>query len=315
MNDDYDSPWKEALEIYFRECLELLFPHAASEIDWSRGYEFLEQELRQVTREAETNRRVVDKLARVWKLDGDEAWVLIHLEVQGQWEADFDVRMYTCNYRIFDLHQRQVATFVVLSDENPNWRPNSFGYELWGSRVQFDFPVAKLMDYNARWDELEASPNPFAVVIMAHLKTQQTRGDEQHRYSWKLRLTRMLYERGFSRTEIVNLYKFIDWLMRLPRELESGYWIEMREYEEEKRMPYVTTAERFGREEGLQQGVQQGVQQTLSRFLSKRFGESAQAILPRLENLSADQLNDLADSAFAANSLDEFIKQLPPATN
>jgi hypothetical protein len=49
-SDDYDSPWKEALEIYFRECLELLFPHAASEIDWSRGYEFLEQELRQVTR-------------------------------------------------------------------------------------------------------------------------------------------------------------------------------------------------------------------------------------------------------------------------
>lgn len=181
--------------------------------------------------------------------------------------------------------------------------------------MQFDFPVAELLDYNARWDELEASSNPFAVVIMAHLKTQQTRGDEQHRYSWKLRLTRMLYERGFSRTEIVNLYKFIDWLMRLPKELESGYWIEMREYEEEKRMPYVTTAERFGREEGLQQGFQQGFQKSLSKLLARRFGESAQAVLPRLENLSADQLDQLMDSDFVAISLEEFINQLPPATN
>lgn len=306
-NDDYDSPWKEALEIYFRECLELLFPHAASEIDWSRGYEFLEQELRQVTREAETNRRVVDKLARVWKLDGGETWVLIHLEVQGQWEADFDVRMFTCNYRIFDLHQRQVATFVVLSDENPNWRPNSFGYELWGSRLQFDFPVAKLLDYNARWDELEASPNPFAVVIMAHLKTQQTRGNDATRYQWKLRLTRMLYERGFSRTEIVNLYRFIDWLMRLPRELERGYWVEMHEYEEEKRMPYVTTAERFGKEEGLQQG--------LLTVLEVRFGVQANLIAPRLTKLTSDELKELMKSTVTVDSLEEFVKQLPPATN
>lgn len=307
MNDDYDSPWKEALEIYFRECLELLFPHAASEIAWSRGYEFLEQELRQVTREAETNRRVVDKLARVWKLDGGETWVLIHLEVQGQWEADFDVRMFTCNYRIFDLHQRQVATFVVLSDENPNWRPSSFGYELWGSRLQFDFPVAKLLDYNARWDELEASPNPFAVVIMAHLKTQQTRGNDATRYQWKLRLTRMLYERGFSRTEIVNLYRFIDWLMRLPRELERGYWVEMREYEEEKRMPYVTTAERFGKEEGLQQG--------LLTVLEVRFGAQANSIAPRLTALTSDELKELMKSTVTVASLEEFIKQLPPTTN
>ena len=306
-NDDYDSPWKEALEIYFRECLELLFADAAREIDWSRGYEFLEQELRQVTREAETNRRVVDKLARVWKLDGGEAWVLIHLEVQGQWEADFDVRMFTCNYRIFDLHQRQVATFVVLSDENPHWRPSNFGYELWGSRLQFDFPVAKLLDYNARWDELEASLNPFAVVIMAHLKTQQTRGDEATRYQWKLRLTRMLYERGFSRAEIVGLYKFIDWLMQLPRELEHGFWTEMHEYEEEKRMPYISSALRIGIEEKMQQ--------LISKFLQARFGEPAKTVLPRLENLSADQLDNLADVAFTATSLEEVIQQLPPTTN
>jgi hypothetical protein len=32
--DEYDTPWKEAIEIYFLECIEFFFPIAAAEIDW-----------------------------------------------------------------------------------------------------------------------------------------------------------------------------------------------------------------------------------------------------------------------------------------
>jgi hypothetical protein len=34
---DYDSPWKEALEVYFPAFLLLLFPRTHADIDWSRG--------------------------------------------------------------------------------------------------------------------------------------------------------------------------------------------------------------------------------------------------------------------------------------
>src|SRR5207248_1512165 len=84
---DFDSPWKEALDVYFEPFVALFFPEAHAEIDWSRGYEALDKELQQVVREAEQGRRVVDKLVRVWRLQGDEEWVLIHIEVQGQEEA------------------------------------------------------------------------------------------------------------------------------------------------------------------------------------------------------------------------------------
>jgi len=36
---DYDSPWKEALDLYFGAFLAFFFPSASAEIDWSRGYE------------------------------------------------------------------------------------------------------------------------------------------------------------------------------------------------------------------------------------------------------------------------------------
>lgn len=47
--DDYDSPWKEALENRFPEFLALLFPTIHTEVDWSRGQEFLDKALEQDT--------------------------------------------------------------------------------------------------------------------------------------------------------------------------------------------------------------------------------------------------------------------------
>ncbi len=102
---------------------------------------------------------------RVWRQDGAEAWVLVHGEVQSQAEADFAERMYIYNYRLFDRYRRRVVSLAVLGDERAGWRPERFGYELWGCEVGLRFPTVKLLDYRARWTELEASRNPFAVVV------------------------------------------------------------------------------------------------------------------------------------------------------
>ncbi|MBI4870377.1 MAG: hypothetical protein HY814_02290 [Candidatus Riflebacteria bacterium] len=99
---DFDTPWKEALERYFREFLALFFPAAHDGIDWARGHEFLDKELEKVVRDAELGRRLLDKLAHVWRQDGEEELVLVHVEVQGQKDDDFAQRMYVYNYRLFD---------------------------------------------------------------------------------------------------------------------------------------------------------------------------------------------------------------------
>jgi hypothetical protein len=73
--------------------MAFFFPTAHAGIDWTRGYEFLDKDLQRVVRDAEMGRRLVDKLIRVWRLEGEEAWVLIHIEVQGQVEEGFAKRM------------------------------------------------------------------------------------------------------------------------------------------------------------------------------------------------------------------------------
>ncbi len=45
---DFDSPWKEALDLYFQAFLLLFFPVIHDDIDWSRPVEMLDKEFQQL---------------------------------------------------------------------------------------------------------------------------------------------------------------------------------------------------------------------------------------------------------------------------
>ncbi len=156
-------------------------------------------------------------------------------------------------YRLRDKYQREIVSLAILGDERETWRPQPFQTELWGCRVQFEFPMIKLLDYAPRWAELEASRNPFAIAVMAHLKTKETRNDAQIRKEWKFRLTRRLYEQGYERQDILNLFRFIDWMLELPAGLKQAFRTELEQYEQEQKMPYVTSIEQMGIEKGREE--------------------------------------------------------------
>ena len=54
-----------------------------------------------------------------------------------------------------------------------------------------------------------AVPNPFALVEMAHLKAKESK-DGATRKGWKLRLVRLLYQRSYTREQVVELFRVID---------------------------------------------------------------------------------------------------------
>lgn len=230
---DYDSPWKTVLERFFPAFLEFFFPAAhAAGIDWPQGYTFLDKELQKVVRDAELGRRWADALARVTGRDGGEDWVLVHVEVQGENQVEFAQRMFVYNYRLYDRYARPVVSLAVLGEP---WAGSDgqFGYERWGCQMGLRFPVASLPSYRARWAEPDASSNPFAVVTQAHLQAQETAGSDGARYQAKLALARSLYRRGYRRSDILELFRFIDWVLALPEELETRLWADVQRFEEE----------------------------------------------------------------------------------
>jgi hypothetical protein len=296
---DNDSPWKEILEAYFPQAMQFFFPQTAALIDWERPHEFLDKEFQQITREAEQGRRYADKLVRVWQLDGEEIWLLIHVEIQATPEDTFEERMFSYNLRIFDKFGKPAISLAILCDTDVNWRPSSYSYNYPNTRLNFEFGTVKLLDYQNRWTELEASDNPFATVVMAHLKTQTTSKKLGERKAWKFSLIRRLYERGWQERDIRNLYRFIDWVMILPRTLEAEFWQEFKQFEQERTMSYITTGERLGYERGQQE--------LILRQLQKRVGELPQAVREQLHALSVNQLEALGEALLDFTGLNDLL--------
>ncbi|HZV04644.1 MAG TPA: hypothetical protein VE999_06115 [Gemmataceae bacterium] len=307
MSDDYDSPWKEALDAYFEPFVALLFPQVHRQIDWSRGYESLDKEFQQVVREAEVGRRYVDKLVKVWTKEGVECWVLIHVEVQTARDVELPQRMYVYNYRIFDRYNRPVASLAVLADDDANWRPTDFHNSLFGCESGIRFPAVKLLDFMAHEAMLEASTNPFAQMVLAHLKARETRGDAASRHDWKVRLVRNLYERGFSPKDVRELFRLIDWLMILPPALAGLFRQELNKMQEERRMPYVTSIERLARREGQREGIES--------LLRVRFGEEGLKLMPEIQEIHEEEtLRAILKALETAASLDEIRRIWSPGS-
>jgi len=322
--DDYDTPWKDAVTKYFPEFMAFYFPEAHRQIDWSKGYTFLDQELAQVVRDAELGKRILDKLVQVVTHQGDERWVYIHIEIQGQHDADFPERIFTYNYRLYDKYRRPIASLVVLADDRKNWKPHSFGYELFGSKHYLEFPTVKLLDYQPQTEALLEDPNPFALVTAAHLLTQQTQGDDQQRLAAKWRLAKLLYARNWSKQRIIDLFSVIDWMMRLPEELQNQLWQEIEQFERNCAMPYITSVERIGIEKGIQQGMQLGLQEghqqghqqgrheeathMLLRQITRRFGPPSAETQARLKAATLEQLEQWADNILDAVTLEDVFK-------
>jgi hypothetical protein len=311
---DYDSPWKEALEGYFPDFLAFFFPAVHAEIAWERGYEFLDTELERVVRDATIGRRYADKLVKVFLRAGQETWLLIHVEIQGYPDPDFAQRMFVYYYRIFDRYAVEVVSLAVLTGEVPARHVAPYRRARWGCELHFQFPVVTVRRWARRWTALEQSVNPFAVVVMAHLKARQVRHGEA-RKRWKMRLMRGLYERGYRREDILALFRFIDWLLVLPAALEQAFWQELRQVEEAHHMPYVTSVERLSRQQGLEQGLQQGLEQgqllearaMVLEAVTAHFGAVPDEVATAVHRVeSRDTLHALLRQAIACPTLEAF---------
>ena len=307
---DQDSPWKEILEAYFPQAMQFFFPETAALINWEIPHEFLDKEFQQIARKAKQGRRYADKLVKVWQHQGEEIWLLIHIEIQAKAEEIFPKRMFSYNLRIFDCFGKPAISLAILCDSDPQWRPKQYSYNYPDTRLNFEFGTVKLLDYKNRWEELEASNNPFATVVMAHLKTQQTSKKPQERKTWKFSLIRRLYAQGLQEKDIRNLYHFIDWVMILPKALEAEFWQDFKQFEQEQTMTYITTGERIGYERGIAEGKQEGEQNIVIRLLQKRVGSLPEEIRKKIQTLSLNQLESLGEALLDFTAIEDLFNWL-----
>ncbi len=307
---DFDGAWKEALEKYFQPLMEICFPEVSAAVDWTIAIIWMDKELQEVFRGDDLGRQQVDKLVRVSLLDGTLEWILLHVEVQSQNDSHLPLRMYRYHHRLVDRYGSAVVSLAILADENPAWKPCVHKEELLGCRVRFEYPICKLLELDDATLQQKTgggSPNPGAVVILACLRALRSKRDLTLREQWKWELTRRLYEGGFGKKEIVELYRLIGWFIALPEEMELQYHRRLIAYEKEKKMAYITFAERHGRKEGMRDGFVKGIREAILDTLDARFGEVPPEIPQILDGISDySKLKTLQRRAAVTDSLEAF---------
>ena len=281
--DEFDSPWKDVLQFFLHAFLEFFFADIAADLDWCRGYESLDKELQRIAKKANIGKRVADKLFKVWRKDGNEHWLLIHIEIQGEFDKDFEARMFQYNIAAYQMYNKCVISLAALCDDRQDWRPSTFQYGIWGCKIELIFRSAKLLDFGQDVPRLEADDNPFAAVVLADRKTRETRHDPANRKLWKLRIIKGLYRQDWSKELIIPLLQFVDWLMELPDEFRREFEFEMDAFEEEKTVKYITSFERSGIEKGLVKGREEGLREGIALLLESKFGPAGRKLLPRIQ--------------------------------
>ncbi|MCP4702017.1 MAG: cytosolic protein, partial [Gammaproteobacteria bacterium] len=211
--------------------------------------------------------------------------------------------MFVYHYRIFDRYEERIISLAVLGDKSKEWRPGSYSHEFGGCRLKFDFPVVKLMDYLDRWDELEQDSSPFSIVVRTHLKGIQTHKQPAERLRWKIRLYKALHEEQYTQQDILNLFRFIDWMLALPEVLDLEFKGVITEYEEEKKMAYVTSIERIG----IKKGKLQNLQENIAEILSIRFKDIPEQLVKKIRSITDTAfLSELHRKAVLVESVPVF---------
>jgi predicted ABC-class ATPase len=94
--------------------------------------------------------------------------------------------------------------------------------------------------------------------------------------------------------------------MELPAALETDFQQELADYEQERRMKYITSIERMA----IQKGRQEEAVRWMEKLLQRKFSTSSPELQARLQKLDVDQLEMLLDEALIAESSTQLLAQL-----
>lgn len=317
---DYDGYWKFALDRYLSQLVLLAAPDAAGVIDWSSPVEALDKVFLPHADIGDEGHRFVDTLVRVRMRGGEHAVLLMHVEIQSDRDDAFAARMFAYWVRIHERYAQPVCSIAVLADDDPGWRPSSFGVAAFGTRMHFEYATLKLTDFEPQLDLFLGSDDPLLVLIAVDRVARRTRHDTDRSLSEKTRLARTLLRNPkLERRDVLVLIRLLTRLMVLPQNLERRFIDEVRRTEGRMAEDYgflntLTPWETIALEKGIEKGRVAELRALILRAAQARFSLNeidSQGLRASLE-LQADEhrLELLFDAAVLAASRSDFDARL-----
>ena len=306
-----DSLWKAILEDVFEDFLRFFFKNADELFDMERGFVFLDKELEQLfpSNQDEFSPKYVDKLVKVFTKTGIEQWVLIHIEVQGNTDANFGRRMFQYYYRIYDKYERPITAFAILTDRNKRFRPQTYEHDFLGTTLRYSFNLFKVLEQKEQ--TLLESSNPFAMVILTVLAAlKKGKLTENELLTEKIVLAKRLLAKDFSKNHIRALMNFLKLYVRFENtENIVNFEKEIEELTDKTKKTMgieefvLDRAKRMGEKIGIEKGMKKGIEKGIERGIESRNFSFVKTLLEETD------FDDAKISRLAAVNI-EFVLQV-----
>ncbi|MFH0924321.1 MAG: hypothetical protein V1872_01595 [bacterium] len=310
-----DILWKGIIEDLFQDFLIFFMPDIYIDVDFSRGYDFLDKELAILFPESEERQRYIDKLVKVFLKDGTDKWILIHIEIQGYKDEEFPDRMFTYFYRVVDRYKKKIVALALFTDKFKNFKPERYEYDFYQTSLVYKYRTYKIIDQKE--EELEKSNNPFTLVILAAKYYIKSLNNEEKRFQFKLCLIRLLLKAGYEKEKIRKIFIFIDILLSLSNKKEELLHEEVKELTGGNSDMGLTAemsnigqiAFKKGEREGKREGKREGIIELIRGYLVARFDKIPEDFLEKFKNIKdISKLEKLALQIYKCKNLDEITK-------
>lgn len=190
---------------------------------------FLDKELSQIIPASFQSNKYADKLARIRFDNGAITHLLVHVEVQGYYDANFSEQMFTYFYRIYDYVGPYIEALTLFT--YPEAEPGSlvFDYKMLKTHLMYQFHVCKLWEEESK--RLYEMDSPFALALLAAKEAicVRKKSDEQQ-LAIKLRLGEKLLALDYDITIITKLFQFIsNYLKSSSKEFDETFQLKFQE--------------------------------------------------------------------------------------
>ncbi len=142
---------KSAFEEAFPDLLRFFFEDANAIFNMDRGFEFLDKELSELFPELQKKggSRFVDMLVKVFSMDGQEKYMLIHIEIQGKNDPQFSKRMFQYFYRIYDRYDVSITALAVFTGGQPTGS-KTFHYRYLDTSLHYEYRIYHILEHTEK---------------------------------------------------------------------------------------------------------------------------------------------------------------------
>jgi predicted transposase YdaD len=285
---DHDRLFKQLLQTFFSEFLDLFLPDVLAYIE-PQTIEFLDKEV--FTDLTGGRRHEVDLLVKC-RFREKYAYLLILGESQNKRQANFASRIFHYVARLMEKFQLPVYPIALLTFSSPkSVEPDVY---------EVEFPDLKMLTFRFRtiqlnrlnWRDFVDNPNPVAAALMTRM-----RFEPKDRPWVKLACLRMMVTLTLNKAKQALIAEFMDRYLQLNRAEFRVYDQAVRAMdkpEREKVMKAINEYKELGRAEGRAEGKAEFVLQ----MISDHFGKPSADLRERVGKLRPATLRALGTALF-----------------